>query len=200
MNDTMVETEIKLYVPDLAPLPDRIEAAGGALVSPRVLEYNIRYDSASHGLTERGIVLRLRRDARVRLTYKEAPQAASDVISRLEAEVTLDDFETMDFILRRLGVVPFTVYEKYRTTYRLGAVEIVLDEMPYGSFVEIEGPAPAIRAALDTLDLGRHIAVKTSYLGLFAQMRTALGLGFTDLTFANFEGVTIPGAFFEALR
>ncbi len=200
MKNNMVETEVRLYVPDLTPLPARIEAAGGALVSPRVLEYNIRYDSANHGLTERGIVLRLRRDTRARLTYKEAPQADDDVISRLEAEVTVDDFEKMDFMLRRLGFTPFTVYEKYRTTYRLGEVEIVLDEMPYGHFVEIEGPAPAIRAALDTLDLAGSVAVKTSYLGLFAQMRTALRLDFNDLTFANFEGMRIPGSFFETLR
>ncbi len=199
MNSKMVETEIKLFVPDLAPLPARIAAAGGTLAAPRVREHNIRYDSPDANLSQQGTVLRLRSDSRTRLTYKGVPQTADGVVTRLEAEVTVDDFEKMDFILRRLGFTPYTIYEKYRTTYQLGEVEIVLDEMPYGSFVEIEGPAPAIHAAMDSLDLNACVSIKTSYLGLFAHMRQALNLPFNDLTFANFEGVTIPDRFFESL-
>jgi len=32
------------------------------------------------------------------------------------------------------------MYEKYRTTFTIGSLEVVLDELPYGNFVEIEGP------------------------------------------------------------
>ena len=199
MNSKMVETEVKLFVPDLSPLPARITAAGGTLAAPRVLENNIRYDSADATLSQQGTVLRLRSDSRTRLTYKGVPQTADGVITRLEAEVTVDDFEKMDFILRRLGFIPYTVYEKYRTTYQMGEVEVVLDEMPYGSFVEIEGPAPAIHAAMDALDLKTCVRIRTSYLGLFAHMRQVLDLPFADLTFANFAEVTIPDHFFESL-
>lgn len=34
---------------------------------------------------------------------------------------------------------PVQSYEKYRETYHWGDVEVVLDETPFGDFVELEG-------------------------------------------------------------
>lgn len=45
----------------------------------------------------------------------------------------------MTNLLQELGYVVSEVYEKYRTTYKLNVLQITLDEMPYGMFVEIEG-------------------------------------------------------------
>ncbi len=41
-----VETEVKLYVPDLAAVARRFEAVGATISAPRVLERNVRYDNA----------------------------------------------------------------------------------------------------------------------------------------------------------
>ena len=38
------------------------------------------------------------------------------------------------------------MYEKYREAFDLNDLEIVLDEMPYGNFVELEGNEQAIKA------------------------------------------------------
>src|SRR5690554_2537277 len=157
---SLIETEVKIAVADLDAIRQRQEAAGAALRAPRVFERNVRYEDAAGTLTPNDIVLRLRQDATARLTYKAPPDAdtalAENVRTRFEAEVTVSDFDTMDIILRRLGFVPYVVYEKYRTTYRLGAAEVVLDEMPFGPFIEVEGTASAIDQALDALgQIGR---------------------------------------------
>ena len=193
------ETEVKLYVGDLAALAARLEAAGAVLEHPRTYEHNIRYDTPGGDLSRRYVVLRLRRDTRVRLTYKGPASISEGIMSRFEAEVTVDNFETMDGILRALGYVPFMIYEKYRTTYRLGEVEVVLDEMPFGNFCEIEGPRAAIEAALDALGLAEYPRIGTSYLGVFARLKEKLELPFRDLTFANFEGIVIPPEMFSGL-
>jgi adenylate cyclase class 2 len=187
-----VETEVKLYVPDLETVAARLIAAGGELESERVFERNVRYENRDQSFSSNGVVLRLRQDSRVRLTYKEPAQVRDNALSRFEAEVTVDDFEAMDVILRRLGFMPFIVYEKYRTTYRLGEAEVVLDEMPYGHFIEIEGSPAVIEATLAALELGDRPRLTTSYLALFAQVKAALGLHLHDLTFANFDGITVP--------
>jgi len=191
-----VETEVKIYAPDLAEIAARLEAAGAEIVEPRVYEHNVRYEDDAETLTPSGIVLRLRQDARVRLTYKAPPMhdsgGSNAVTSRFEAEVTIDDFETMDIILQRLGFHPYVVYEKYRTTYQLGEAEIVLDEMPYGSFIEVEGTADVIESTLAILGLSDRPRILDSYMGLFEAVKDALGLTFHDLTFANFEGVDVP--------
>jgi adenylate cyclase, class 2 len=196
MSEDYREVEVKLYVSDFAPVETQLNAAGAALSVPRVYERNVRYDNAVGSLAPNGIVLRLRQDNAARLTYKSPPDPHTvkrGVQSRFEAEVTVSDFATMDVILTRLGFHPMMIYEKYRTTYTLNGAEIVLDEMPYGRFVEIEGKSEAIvTALLDTLHLGDAPRLSYSYTELFDHVRENLRLPFTDLTFANFEGVDVP--------
>ncbi len=190
-----LEIEAKLLVEDLGPIAGRLAALGAIQRKPRVLERNVRYDDAAGSLIPAGIVLRLRQDSQIRLTYKERPAevlAGPLVAQRFEAEVTLDDFETMALILGRLGYHPVMAYEKYRTTYELGEVEIVLDEMPYGLFVEIEGRPEPIEAAIEALGLSGCQRFRESYAQLFDRVRARLGLTFTDLTFANFAGISVP--------
>lgn len=196
-----LETEVKVLVPDLDAVRRRLDADPGArCTTPRVHEYNIRYDDAAGALAPAGIVLRLRRDvpvgggaARARLTYK-APAApiSAGASTRLEYEVEVGDFAEMDAILRRLGYHPYWVYEKFRTTYTVAGAEVVLDETPFGAFVEAEGAPEAIEAALARLGLQNGHRLLESYAALFERVRASLGLTFRDLTFENFRGVTVP--------
>jgi adenylate cyclase class 2 len=192
-----VENEVKIHVPDLEDVAARLVAASAELTAPRVFERNVRYENADETFSRQGIVLRLRQDARVRLTYKESGSIKDGALERFEAEVTVDDFSTMDLILRRLGFQPFVVYEKYRTTYQLGTAEIVLDEMPYGHFIEIEAESSVIDTTLNTLGLQDRPRILMSYLMLFARVKAALGLHCHDLTFANFDGITVPQEIFH---
>jgi len=185
------ETEIKLYVPDLKQVRQKLEAAKATLKAPRVYERNVRYDDAKHTLSPQGKTLRLRKDTRVRLTYKDDGKLADGIISRFEAEVEVSNFDAMETILNKLGYSPYLVYEKYRTTYELDSAEIVLDEMPYGNFVEIEGQTETIKKLVATLELGKARSMEASYPVLFEQVRRKLGLKFTDLTFENFKGVRV---------
>jgi adenylate cyclase class 2 len=144
------------------------------------------------------VVVRLRQDTRVRLTYKEGGELVGGAHSRFEAEVEVSDFETMQTILAKLGYTPAWVYEKHRTTYTFDGVEVVLDEMPYGNFVEIEGDSPeAIGRVVERLELGDAQRFDAGYGALFERVRRVLGLTFTDLTFENFRGVNVPQSAFE---
>lgn len=192
------ETEIKLYVPDLDAVKQKLEAADAALKAPRVYERNVRYDDAERSLTPKGIVVRLREDTRVRLTYKDDGKVADGITSRFEAEVEVSDFDAMETILSKMGYSPYLVYEKYRTTYELSDAEIVLDEMPYGNFVEIEGEAETIKSLIKTLELWSAKQFEGSYSTLFERLRQKLGLKFSDLTFENFKGVKVKEDDFES--
>jgi len=193
---SLIETEVKIAVADLDAIRERLEAAGATLRAPRVFERNVRYEDEAGSLTPNEIVLRLRQDTVARLTYKAPPDpaaaTAANVRTRFEAEVTVSDFDTMDIILRRLGFRPYVVYEKYRTTYWLGEAEVVLDEMPFGLFIEVEGAPDAIERALGALGLADAPRIFESYLVLFERVKAALKLDAHDLTFDNFAGVDVP--------
>ncbi len=194
---TYNETEAKLYAPHLELIQIRLERSGAKLKAPRVYERNVRYENAEKTLTSRGIVVRLRQDTRARLTYKDDAKAEAGVVSRTEIEVEVSDFDAMQAILGKLGYFPYMVYEKYRTTYEMSGVEIVLDEMPYGNFVEIEGEKTAIEPVVKQLDLSTAPRFDGSYSVLFERVKKNLGLNFNDLTFENFKGVNVPESAFS---
>lgn len=198
MTTQFYETEVKLYMPNHAAVSNRLRAVDGVLTAPRVLETNIRYDRDDHAFDSSGTVLRLRQDSRARLTYKEGQRVAGNYGStRFEAEVEVSDFATMELILDRLGYHPIWKYEKYRTTYKVHGCEVVLDELPFGNFVEIEGEDAAIGETIALLELGAAPRFLISYSVLFSIVRERLNLPFNDLTFDNFAGIDVPAETFK---
>jgi len=198
------EIEVKFYVQDLG----KVEAR---LLRPRVHELNLRYDRPDGSLRREQRALRLRQSDDSRLTYKGPSSIVDGAMSRQEIEFSVGDFESAKAFLEALDYQLVVVYEKYRTTYELETSEvskdfgslkalIMLDELPYGNFVEIEGPdAASIHAAADSLGLEWEAAIAESYLALFERLRDKLGFTFRDLTFENFSGLNAPmGQFFEA--
>lgn len=193
----MLETEVKFLIPDLARFRQRLLAAGGRPVHPRVHEVNLRFDDAGGSLARAGAVLRLRQDERARLTLKRRPAdgVRSEAKRLEELEVGVDDFDSARAILEGLGLRASLMYEKYREAFALGPAEVVLDELPYGRFVEIEAPdAPALRNAARALDLRWDRRYVGSYIDLLDRVRRRRQLNFRDLSFANFEGLTISPA------
>ncbi|HUF39657.1 MAG TPA: class IV adenylate cyclase [Anaerolineales bacterium] len=187
-----LETEVKFLLRDLPGLERQLEALGARLVSPEVHEYNLKFDKPDRSLAETFQVLRLRRDARVRLTYKGPGRIVGGVIARTEIEFEAGDFEAAQAFLEALGFEVSLVYEKYRTTYTLDGVEAVLDRTPIGDFAELEGPDGAAIAALAArLGLDWSARSLASYTFLFDEANRALGLEMRDLTFENFEAVAM---------
>ncbi len=195
MSYSLRETEVKLHTPDLAAVERALERAGAALVKPRVFERNIRYDRPDGALSADGIVLRLRQDDSAKLTYKTAGRMQDGIISRFEAEVTVSDFAVMDLILQRLGYEVALIYEKYRSSYQFGGAEIVLDELPYGNFTEIEAEAATIEAVIADLGLGACQRIGASYTDIFLALRQRLGLSARDCSFAVFAGLDVGDLF-----
>jgi len=99
-------------------------------------------------------VLRLRRvGKKATLTFKKALPGTSSIKQRREEETLVDDPGAMEAILVALGFTPALVYEKRRQTWRLGNTEIVIDVLPFGLFMEIEGRVSDIRTVERKLGL-----------------------------------------------
>ncbi len=105
---------------------------------------------------------------------KPVPDGSHKVREEIEMEVT--DAASLTTIFEGLGMSGWFRYEKYRTTYRLPASRawargllIELDETPIGTFVELEGPAPAIDRAAAELGYSKHDYVLKNYLTLYVE-------------------------------
>ena len=189
---TNQEIEVKFYVRSLPAMLARLGELGAGVTQPRVFERNLRFDTPGGDLRQAKRVLRLRQDAAIRLTYKGPGEVSEGVLTRTEIELTVDNFEQARAFLEALGYQVSMAYEKYRTTYALGGTLVTLDEMPYGSFVEIEGPdSEGIAAVAGRLGLDWGARINESYVALFDRACAALALGFRDLSFDNFQAVAV---------
>jgi len=186
------ELEVKYYVGDLAQVERRLLDLGAALSQPRTLEVNLRFDTAQNELAQSLRVLRLRQDTAARLTFKGPAQSYGGARLRQEIEFVVSDFEAARAFLEALGYQVIVIYEKYRAMYELAGVHVTLDEMPYGTFVELEGPDPlSLQIVNQKLALDWQVQVFGSYTSIFEQLKAEQGYNFRDLTFENFQGIAI---------
>lgn len=99
-------------------------------------------------LDGRNAVLRLRKtESRTVLTYKEKMAVEDDFKRQIEFETEVSDADATESIIEKLGYKLSVVYEKHRKAWHLGSVEVVLDELPFGYYMEIEGEMEGILEA-----------------------------------------------------
>ncbi|HSB65349.1 MAG TPA: class IV adenylate cyclase [Anaerolineales bacterium] len=186
------ELEVKFFLSNHAKMADKLTVLG-KVIAPRVHEVNLRLDTPNLDLLSAGKLLRLRQDTRARVTFKGTGSEQGGARLRQELEFTISDFDTALHLFEALGYQVVLMYEKYRTTFQLGNVEVAMDEMPTGYFLEIEGPdGSSIHNAADQLGLKWEARILDSYTMLFERTRQNLGFSFRDLSFENFRGLVVP--------
>ena len=147
-----IEKKYRLTSERLGPLRLRLKEAGAEVVREEELEENTIYTGP--GLDPRSRVLRLRRTPRGALfTFKERDPTPSAVKRQREEETEVSDAVALASILEALGYRAALVYEKRRATWRLNGTEVVIDELPFGLFLEIEGEESSILEAEKLLRL-----------------------------------------------
>ena len=179
------ETEVKFYVNDLSRIEMRLHELKAHLIQARVHEVNLRFDNPNGDLRKEFKVLRLRNDTEAKFTFKGPNEERSDgVLNRKEIEFTVSSFDAAKEFLGALGFKPIAFYEKYRTTYEWNNIHIMLDELPYGNFVEIEGEnVSTLRETTEHLRLNWEAAVKLGYLDLFNSIAAKYKLTTGQLSF-----------------
>ncbi len=140
----------------------------GATDEGEEFEENTLYGGGTLDLSKQ--VLRLRRvGGKAILTYKERHASESAIKQHREDETGVDDVEALAAILDALGYTPTLVYEKRRATWQWKGAEIVVDELPFGLFVEIEGEENLITEVEQSLGLSEAEAELATYPELARQ-------------------------------
>jgi adenylate cyclase class 2 len=144
-------------------------------------EENILYRGGI--LDEKRAVLRVRKIGdKAILTFKQRIQNQFDTKHQIEHETSVDDPQEIENIIENLGFKKRLIYEKRRKTWHFRNVEIVVDELPFGLFMEIEGSITAIAEAEMFLDIEDLIVEHKTYPNLTAEFGSPNG----DLIEARF--------------
>ena len=186
------EVEVKFLIKALPAMRQRLVALGATLSTPRTYEENLLFDTPDAQFRPQGRLLRLRRDRRNRITYKE-PATHDDLDFKIMQEYAIEvsDFAQAHAILAKLGFVQVLRFEKYRETFTYQDAEIVLDEVPFGTFMEIEASPEDIRSLVTALGLDFATRLVSSYVDIFDAVCTTYHLPATDITFAAFRSLDI---------
>ena len=141
-----IETELKFPVDALGPVLDKLNLINGDH-TPWYFEKNIVLDDEKGSLRNRNFLLRLRTGSCNKLTLKlpvHAGNVSGHAKNMQEYETELDNIKDMESIFRHLGFHTWLRYEKFRQVWNLNEIKVCLDILPFGRFVEIEGPEDKI--------------------------------------------------------
>ncbi len=138
-----LEYELKYLKPNLDVLRTHLAEIGAERTAKPYFEQNLVFDYQDRCLRDKNILLRLRQkgEAEAVLTVKRPPGAKISSVLKVfeEYEVVVSDFAATQILFESLGYTVAFRYEKVREKWHLGGVDICLDTLPFGDFVELEG-------------------------------------------------------------
>jgi predicted adenylyl cyclase CyaB len=158
----------------------RLTKSQRSLIEQRLREMSVVPGEVEHeentiyrgGILERpGCALRLRRvNGRAILTFKQRRPSKSAIKHQDENEVAVADAEAMAAILNSLNFRPGLVYEKRRTLWQVGKAKVLIDELPFGLFMEIEASVKEIKRVEKLLCAEKLPAVMETYPALTREL------------------------------
>ena len=156
----MREFELKAVVDDLDGTRKRLEKAGATMSFAGRMS-DRRYDIESRELAGRDEVLRVRRyqspgSSKTYLDWK-GPTEIQDVYKvREEISTLVEDFDSLDQMLGRLGFIVTMEIDRDIAQYELGGATIRFETYPrMDVLVEVEGNPDAIESAIEILAIAR---------------------------------------------
>jgi adenylate cyclase class 2 len=162
-----IEKKYRLTKAQRSAIEKRLRALG---IQPGPVEFEENTLYRGGNLQPGTRALRLRRvNGRAILTFKERYPNKSSIKHQEENETAVGDADATHAILSALGFEPALVYEKRRTSWAVGKAELVIDELPYGLFMEIEGPEKEILHVEKRIGAEDFEAVNETYPTLTAK-------------------------------
>ncbi|MCK4550765.1 MAG: class IV adenylate cyclase [Candidatus Aenigmarchaeota archaeon] len=160
----MIETEVKIKVDDFKKIQEKLKSLGAKKINS-VFEKNIVFDNDKKELKKKDCFLRVRKDKKATLCFK-GPRENTNTKKREEIEFEIPDAKKAELFLMRLGFDKKLRYEKNRETWTFKKTEIVLDELPFGKFIEIEGKEKDIPTAAKLLGYNETEYITKTYFEL----------------------------------
>ena len=163
-----IEKKYRLTRTQWRALDKRLRELG---CQPKPVEFEENTIYCGGRLNLGGCALRLRRvNGRAILTFKERKPSRSPIKFQQETEVIIAEPDAMAAILESLEFQPAVIYEKRRTRWQIGKAEVVMDELPFGLFMEIEASVKEIKRVEKLIGAQDLPAVMETYPTLSAKL------------------------------
>src|SRR5438132_5983405 len=163
-----IEKKYRLTEAQRRSIEKRLRELG---LTPKPLEFEENTLYRGGRLDFGSCALRLRRVGdRAILTFKQRIPTKSPIKHQQEEETEVANADAAHAILTELGFRPALIYEKRRARWKVGKAKVVIDELPFGLFMEIEASEKEIRRVERLLSAKKLPAVMETYPSLTAKL------------------------------
>ncbi|MBI2572981.1 class IV adenylate cyclase [Candidatus Woesearchaeota archaeon] len=158
----MIEVELKFLDINIPQIKRKLQNIGAKLVYDQQIESHSFVKEGFHSSDSHQKYLRVRKAGdEITLTYKE-PASKSDMGSREELEVKVNNYNNMITILEEIGFQKEKAFRKHRIHYELGNIKFELDTVEnIPTYLEIETQTKkAMREICKRLDIDINFGKK----------------------------------------
>jgi len=184
----MKEIELKFEIDESNLIRKKLKEERAKFIG-KAFEKTVRFDTKNGDLQKEGKFLRVRTGFENVITFKKKiNKVDKDFKEREEIEIEISNPKEMEMILAELGFTKKWIMEKYREKWQWGSVEIVIDKLPFGNFIEIEGSKKAIqKAAAKLLGLCLADGITATYWGLWEDYRKKRDIKDENIIFKKYN-------------
>ena len=158
------EIEIKFKIKKADDIRIKLLDLGGV---PKKSYKQTTYGFFSDNSIEKGIFPRIRDEhGKIVLTVKVRPQKKTEYFERKEYSVEISNTEEGVDIMKSMGYDQVRVFKKTREEWEFKDVEVVLDKLYFGDYMEIEGSKEKIEEMVKKLGFENRERIAKAYLRL----------------------------------
>lgn len=172
MKNDGLEIELKFFLEE--PVETFIERLD---VSPeRIYQKTVMFDNGEGLMQKTNGRVRLRQNGEIiTLSYKR-PLPSETVKKEIEWETRVDNWQVGEELLKAMGFLETTSYEKYRMSFDFNGSKIEVDEYPFANFVEIEGDENDVKKVAERIGFDLSKSLIKPCDTLFTEWRISMGL------------------------
>ena len=177
------EIELKFRIEKPSLIREKLKEVGAKFIG-KAFEKTVKFDTKNDNLKRGGKFLRVRTGFKNTITFKRKIGTGDKKFKeREEIEFEISDPEKMKIILENLGFTKKWIMEKYREKWQWGSAEIVIDKLPLGNFIEIEGNKKVIEKTAKVLGLNLKEGITATYWELWENYRRKRGIKDKNIIF-----------------
>lgn len=166
-----LESKVKF---ELKKLPDILETLreNEAIFLGGSYEKTVRYDDENGAFSKKGMFLRTMSGFENKIALKEMAESENpDAFQHRVTEVEVEDAEGINYIFSKLGLTNQLIMEKYRLKWKIKDINISIDELPFGVYLEVKGTIKQINLIIRLMKLNRNGIISGTYWDIFEELK-----------------------------
>lgn len=178
------EIEVKFKIENIDDIIEKIKKVGG-WGGDEIFQKTIRLDTPNDDLEKKGIFLRVRKEVADTMTVKIKNKHNDNFFEREEYEIKIEDADKAALMLKAVGFLKERILEKYRRefSFEKSDTHVVVDRLPFGNYIEIEGSTTEIEKMIESLSLDSKKRIINTYWDLWRDFSEKNGRDKENITF-----------------